>query len=78
MKQEGISGEGISIESQTGYIVSDRNGTISYNGTHDAIKVRDTIYDNLNPNGISYSDWLKDLGITDFPWMFSIETTLIN
>jgi len=31
---------------------------------HEAIKVGDTVFDNLNPDGIKYDDWLNDL---DFP-----------
>lgn len=63
MKEEGIQGERIHVKSETGFVYSDKNGAISSNGTHDAIRIGDTVYDNLNPNGISYDDWAKDLGL---------------
>ena len=78
MKESGVSGEKISVQSKTDYIWSDKNGVISENGKHYAIKVGDTVFDNLNPQGISYSDWLADLGISDLPSMFDVTTSLIN
>ena len=33
---------------------------ISQNGKHSAILYNNKVYDNLNPNGINYEDWLKD------------------
>lgn len=68
MVKNGISGERIHIESRTGYIYSDKYGdSITTNGIHDAIKIGDTVYDNLSSTGIKYDAWLKDLGITDCP-----------
>ena len=67
MQKEGISGEllevkTISIKSMYGNIWSDKAGTnISTNGTHQAIKVGDTVFDNMNPSGIHYNDWYSDL-----------------
>ncbi len=78
MKESGVSGEKISVQSKTDYIWSDKYGVISENGRHYAIKVGDTVFDNLNPQGISYSDWLSDLGISDLPSMFDVTTSLIN
>ncbi len=72
MKQNKIIGERVIIESGTGVIWSSKFGTISTNGIHHAIRVGDTIYDNLNPTGIKYGEWLYDLGISEQPKMFNI------
>ncbi|WP_040451769.1 papain fold toxin domain-containing protein, partial [Holdemania massiliensis] len=72
MRNNNVLGERLSIESETDFILSDKHGTISYNGIHDAIKINDTIYDNLNPDGIDYDEWLIDLGIADYPSMFNV------
>lgn len=55
MKEKELPGERINIKSDTGYIWSDEYGSISENGYHHAIKVDDTVFDNLYPEGISYS-----------------------
>ncbi len=34
---------------------------ISTNGTHRAVLIGDTVFDNMNPNGIGLSQWLNDL-----------------
>lgn len=78
MKKKGISGEKITIQSSTDFIWSDTYGTISTNGRHYGIKIGDKLYDNLNPQGINYSDWLQDLGVKDFPDLFEITNTLIR
>ena len=72
MKQNKIIGERVIIESGTGVIWSSKFGTISTNGIYHAIRVGDTIYDNLNPTGIKYGEWLYDLGISEQPKMFNI------
>ena len=65
MKKEGIVGEHIEIRNTYGPIIeSKKNGIIGETGFHEAIKVGDTVFDNLNPDGIKYDDWLNDL---DFP-----------
>ena len=38
------------------------------NGDHVGVKVGDIVYDNMFPKGISYSEWLYDLGV-GFPMM---------
>ncbi|WP_407934250.1 papain fold toxin domain-containing protein [Capnocytophaga gingivalis] len=43
------------------FVRSKKNDTIGVNYYHQGIKVGDTIFDNLNPNGIKYDDWLDDL-----------------
>lgn len=49
MIENDISGERITVQSKTDYIWSDNYGVISENGNHYAIRVEDTIFDNLNP-----------------------------
>lgn len=64
MRENNISGERIKVKPKTGkdIIYSDKNGVIGNNGYHDAIKVGDYVFDNMNPQGVSYNDWLADLG----------------
>jgi len=64
MKAKGLSGEIIDLSTDVNrpFIYSDRfGGVISQNGTHQAVRIGDTVFDNLNPNGIPYGEWLKDL-----------------
>ncbi|EKW1657711.1 RHS repeat-associated core domain-containing protein, partial [Citrobacter freundii] len=67
MQKAGINGEHLIIDTINkngafGNIWSDRVGkNIATNGHHEAIKVGDTIFDNMNPSGIKYDDWLNDL-----------------
>lgn len=78
MKNNGISGEKIELTSKySDYISSDKFGNISTNGYHTGIKIGDTIYDNLYPNGINYFDWLTDLGYNNFPNAFDLIKILI-
>lgn len=63
MRENGISGERLKVESDFG-IYSDKAGkVIGETGYHDAIKIGDKVYDNMTPEGMNYADWLKDLGI---------------
>ncbi len=78
MKNNGLSGERIILECQTGYIWSDSYGEISQNGIHYAIRIGDMIYDNMNVKGIKFDDWLLDLGVSEMPSMFKIITQQIN
>lgn len=39
--------------------------SITENGMHYAIMCGDTVYDNIYHNGISYTDWDNDYGITE-------------
>ena len=56
---------GVNLKSSTDYVYSDKMETIiTMNGIHKAIEVEDTIFDNLTPNGMSSSEWEKDLGIS--------------
>ena len=64
LKNEGIEGTEVFLKSETGFIWSETLGkTITENGEHVGIKVRDMIFDNLHPQGISYKKWLDDLGV---------------
>jgi peptidoglycan hydrolase-like protein with peptidoglycan-binding domain len=62
LKAKNIKGELLEIRTGTGFIQSDEFGSIATNGIHQAVKVGDTVFDNLHPNGIKYDDWIKDLG----------------
>jgi len=65
MMKENIEGKEVNLKSSTDYIYSDKMETIiTMNGIHKAIEVEDTIFDNLTPNGMSSSEWEKDLGIS--------------
>ena len=74
-----ISHETIQVQLHGDYkgIYSMKNGMISTNGYHEAIKVEDTVFDNLNPKGIDYKQWVDDLGISDplYENDFKITTT---
>ena len=67
LKKEGLSGEVININTgsskgMAGNIWSDKaQKVISTNGTHRGILVEGKVFDNLNPNGVKYDDWIKDL-----------------
>ena len=67
MQKNGIKGEEITVktpsaEGKAGNIWSDNfKRNISTNGEHKAIQVGDTVFDNLNPNGVKVSNWEADL-----------------
>ncbi|MGK9176069.1 hypothetical protein KXR87_23145, partial [Yokenella regensburgei] len=67
MQQAGVNGEHLILETNNkqgafGNVWSDNVGkNIATNGHHEAIKVGDTVFDNMNPSGIKYQDWLNDL-----------------
>lgn len=48
------------------------NTTISTNVYHQAIRVGDTVFDNLNPNGVDYNSWR---GALDAPGGFTVTPT---
>ena len=67
MKKEGIPGEHVKVTGKTPNIFSDKHGVIASSNkysmpTHDAIKVDDMIFDNMNPKGVKYDDWVQDIG----------------
>ena len=69
MKENGISGEKIEIRTNypSDYIYSDNLKTdISTNGYHCGIEVDGYVFDNLNPTGVPYSQWINDLGGEEF------------
>ena len=74
----GINGEILDITTSSnkgmaGNIWSDKHQTIiSTNGKHRAIRIHNTVYDNMNPFGMKYDDWIKDL---HSPTGYSVTTT---
>ena len=62
MITNGESGIFLEIRTGTGFIESDKFGSIATSGVHQAILVDDIVFDNLRPGGILYSDWISDLG----------------
>lgn len=54
MVSNNISGEKIEITTSDKYIYSDKYGVISTSREHWAIRKGNMVYDNMNPNGISY------------------------
>lgn len=67
MENENISGTFVKVKTTSnhltmGNIWSDKhNMNISTNGDHQAIEVGGVVFDNMNPNGMSYNSWKKDL-----------------
>ncbi|MBI9092930.1 MAG: RHS domain-containing protein [Desulfobacterium sp.] len=62
LRARGISGTRLEMKTRTGYILSNSHGNITETGEHIAIRVEDTVFDNLRPDGIPYDDWIEDLG----------------
>ena len=64
LKAKNIKGTHIKIQNTSAdNIISKKNGTIGKSGFHEAILVDDMIFDNMNPNGIKYSEWIDDLDL---------------
>ena len=66
LKKEGLSGEVIDLISNgsgiPGGIYSDRfGGFISTNGKHRAVPIGGLVFDNHNPSGTPYQNWIDDL-----------------
>lgn len=79
MQKNNIPGERILIQNEVSdYILSNQHGIISENGIHEAIRINNIVFDNMNSNGINYDDWLFDLGVSDSPSLFDIITKPIN
>lgn len=66
LRAQGIHGTRLDMRTGTGRIYSDTHGLIGETGEHMAIRVEDTVFDNLNPGGISHADWIKDFGGPQF------------
>ena len=47
------------------FVGSLKHGIISGNNQHFAVQVGDLVFDNINPNGISFSKWADDLGVNE-------------
>ena len=67
MKRAKISGELIEIKTSSNEGVkgniwsNEANAPISQNGMHQGIKVEDTVFDNISPEGIEYDKWKNSL-----------------
>ncbi len=65
LTKAGIKGEKIVLETidpNRLQIISNTYWNIAKYWHHEAVKIGDTVYDNVFKNGIRYSDWLNDLG----------------
>ncbi len=69
LRKKGLSGTFIDVQTKMPdgrnslhNIWSDLAGAnISTNGTHRAVLIGDTVFDNMHPNGIPLAQWIKDL-----------------
>jgi len=68
VKNKVQGGKRLCLRSAMGGIWSDsKNANIATgDGNHVAIQVGDLVFDNLNPDGVSYNKWLNNLGGNDF------------
>ncbi len=66
LDEEGIEHDKIKVESRYG-IYSDKAKELIGNGFHYGIRVGNKIYDNMTLEGIEFSEWLEDLGLTSQP-----------
>jgi RHS repeat-associated protein len=63
LQKQGIQGTRLELQAAPKMVVySDKYQNIAPNGYHAAIRVGDTVFDNLRPEGISHADFIKDLG----------------
>ena len=62
LRQQGIGGTIIRLEKQ-GAAIGDVRGKGTFVGTdvHEAVQIGDTVFDNLNPNGVPFSEWRESL-----------------
>jgi len=67
LQRKGISGALIRIDvRKNGQLISDTVGPVAApGGSHFAIRVGDTVFDNLRAGGISFQEFLADLGVPD-------------
>lgn len=67
----GISGQHIVVQARGGrsFIAADRfkdgKVSITLNGRHEAVRVGDTVFDNLSPEGIPAEEFFDDLHAID-------------
>jgi len=66
LQKEGVSGTRIIIR-RRGVGIADGRGGGQYLGAnvHQAVRVGDTLFDNLNPGGIPYQAWRDNLTFVD-------------
>lgn len=66
LKRQGIAGIRLRIERQGAKIADIRGaGTLVGDDIHEAIRVGDTVFDNLNPDGIPYEIWRDSMRFLD-------------
>ncbi len=64
LKAKGIQGELLETVSRTGQntaLGSHRFGPVATSSFHQAVQVGELVFDNWNPNGIKFADWVADL-----------------
>ena len=66
LKRKGVSGTFIRLKGHSRRIVDIRDaGRLVGDDLHDAVRVGDTVFDNLNPQGIPYDEWRQSLRFLD-------------
>jgi len=64
LMKRNVDGKRVCLQTKRlkGAIYSDTNKNIDENGGHQAVRVGDLVFDNMNSNGVPLTEWLKDLG----------------
>ena len=64
MQKKGLKGQHVTADPGRYYIYSDKFKKLGEQGIpHQAIRVGDTIFDNMHPKGVPYDQWAKDIGV---------------
>ena len=78
LKKAGIDFDIIRIDSDFN-IYSDKAGTVIGRKYHYGIRVGDTVYDNLTTIGMSFDDWLDDMGFNEVGGLYwNVVDEIIN
>ena len=78
LKKTGIDFDIIRIDSDFN-IYSDKAGTVIGRKYHYGIRVGDTVYDNLTTIGMSFDDWLDDMGFNEVGGLYwNVVDEIIN
>jgi hypothetical protein len=68
LKKKGVNGTIIRLEKQGATIGDIRGkGTLVGHDVHEAVRVGDTVFDNLNPKGVPYAQWRESLRFLNNP-----------
>ena len=63
LRRKGINGKEITVDAGEKYVYSNAHGALGAQGAvHKAIRVGDTVFDNMSPGGLPWSEWIDDLG----------------